>query len=623
MRLSWSKYKWIYNAAFCLIVIIFIGIVSLSFRALNKISVEVQELSDVRVPALELIYKIELAMAEVLIAERGLILAGTSAQREYQFNQLNLAYNSLNNARVRYENLNRSQEEQAMWDAFMPVFLNWRSLHEDVIVLVQERDAMLAPGADDNDVIAVTSAITASSFLSSTAFREAEATLRSIHQYHEELLASKTPDAAAVVMGSMIRMLAISGGGIVLVVLAAVLLSQMTKEFIRRSDAANEAKSLFLANMSHEIRTPLNSILGMADMMADTELSPEQRKYVRVLQSSGENLYSLIDNVLDLSKIEAGGVELEQKPFDLRDLVEKTIDWMSFIAQNKLLDLRCEIDPAVPNIVVGDGARLRQIIVNLVNNAIKFTESGGITVHVKPIKADSNSDAEQTLLFSVQDTGIGIPEEQVENIFNKFSQAELPSRKQEGSGLGLAIARDLAKLMGGLLWVTSTLGEGSTFYFTVVLGLAGPDTELSYEHTAAGGNWQRGDHTGQILLVEDNEDNRLLVQLFLKDSPYNLDMAVDGQDAVEKFKAKEYDLVLMDIQMPVMGGRKATELIRSWEQEQGKRPARIIALSAYSVKEEIEKMYASGCDGYLSKPIKKQRLLEAIVKQIGSGKAQE
>jgi len=374
------------------------------------------------------------------------------------------------------------------------------------------------------------------------------------------------------------------------------------------AESASQTKSDFLASMSHEIRTPMNAIIGIADLLAKSPLSPEQSNYVQIFRRAGDNLLNLVNDILDLSKVEASQLELERTGFSLNDLLEKVREMVAVPAHEKGLALVCEIAPDVPGDLIGDPTRLRQVLLNLLGNAIKFTESGEVALRVT---RDTNSSAPGTLRFTISDTGIGIPDEKLGAVFERFTQADSSTtRRYGGSGLGLTISKRLVELMGGRIWVESGVGKGSVFSFAVPLEIW---TEAARRVPVPVGSDPEAPLPAlRILLVEDSPDNRTITLAYLRDTPYRVEIAENGAVAYEKFTAGRYDLVLMDRQMPVMDGLTATRAIRNWEQANHRPPTPIVALTAAALKGDQEKCVAAGCTAYLTKPIKQEVLLQAI-----------
>jgi signal transduction histidine kinase/DNA-binding response OmpR family regulator len=518
---------------------------------------------------------------------------------------------------------------------------------------------------------------------------------------------------------------------------------EQTYELAIARDEALEAarmKSEFLASMSHEIRTPLNAIIGMSDLMSETRLTDEQSRYVGVFRKAGDALLSLVNDILDLSKIEANQLALEEIPFNIMELIEEVAEIYALKAADKDIEIISRVDTGINVNRVGDPGRLKQIILNLISNALKFTEEGEIVVTLSA----ENKEEEEHLIISVRDTGIGIPKDKLESIFASFTQADTSTtRKYGGTGLGLTISKRLTEMMDGKIWVESEENKGSSFYFRVALSeqtqrsiikqdfvnkniliidsrtsnclniedqltasgsrcfkatdimeaqnilkqeskpeiilidsrlafseeethllltktfeldklilLVNPKDMSAHSKLAKSNginkillkpikrkelfrevnkiinkqddslvddaieDEQKEEIKAKhILLVEDNPDNRMLIKAYLKKTPHSLDEAENGSLAVEMYKKNNYDLVLMDVQMPVMDGHESTRLIRAWEKEQGKKRTVIISLTAHAIREEIDKCMAAGCDAHLSKPVKKAILLQTIEEQ--------
>ncbi len=381
-----------------------------------------------------------------------------------------------------------------------------------------------------------------------------------------------------------------------------------------QAEAANKAKSEFLANMSHEIRTPLNGIMGMLQLLQSSPLQDDQGEYIEAAIRSTDRLSSLLSDILDLSRVEAGKLTIQSKPFDLRETVNQVCELFEPSFRQARLKLDCRVDSAVPGLLLGDAARLQQVLNNLVGNALKFTETGGVEVEAYPIATDSPD--KYRVLFSVSDTGIGIPEDKIGMLFDSFTQASQGlTRRYQGAGLGLSICKRLIGLMGGSISVASEPGRGTTVHFCITFRPAvagevlGPlETILEAVQSARG---------RRVLVAEDDRVNQLAIAMLLEREEVEVTAVSNGRAVLDALSSGEYDAVLMDIQMPVMNGLEAVKAIRNGEAGQDKASIPVIALTAFAMAGDRERFLDAGMDDYLAKPVSRKDLFGVLARLAG------
>jgi len=390
------------------------------------------------------------------------------------------------------------------------------------------------------------------------------------------------------------------------------------KEALEAAESANIAKSEFLANMSHEIRTPMNGVIGMTNLLLDTPLSSHQQQQALTIKRSGESLLTIINDILDFSKIEAGKLNLERLDFDLDAMLDDLAHTLIFRSEEKGLSLHCPTNPKEGRWYKGDEGRIRQILINLLGNAIKFTEQGRVDLTYQSSKSEQGN---TQLLFTIIDTGIGLSDEQQETLFDRFTQADgSTTRKFGGTGLGLSISKQLVELMGGEIGVKSELGVGTTFWFTLYLEEVSASEEaprLSGTSTPPSATFN-----AHILVVDDNTTNQLVASGMLKKFGITTDIATNGQEAITALKQGSYDLVFMDCQMPVMDGYQATKVIRDPHSQVNNHQIPIVAMTANAMQGDREKCLAAGMDDHIAKPIDPQKLHQALDEWLPSNSKQ-
>ncbi len=380
------------------------------------------------------------------------------------------------------------------------------------------------------------------------------------------------------------------------------------------AEEANNAKSVFLAKMSHEVRTPMNAIIGMVDLTLDTDLTTEQVDNLKVAKDAAENLLSLINDILDLSRAEAGKVVIEEMEINVTDIIKNVCKALTVIARNKGIDVIWQIDPNIPRLLIGDPVRLRQVLVNIISNAVKFTHKGKVQVNVK---LDASTKKDCTITFEVIDQGIGIPKKNVDTIFDVFTEAHnTTARRYGGTGLGLAICKKIVEMMQGSITVESVEGQGSTFRFTIIFGTT---TDLMIQRDPKASKTSKVEDSVpqevkglRILLAEDNAVNMRIALRALEKFGWKVTTVTNGQEVLDILAKQSFDVIVVDDQMPVLTGVEATQVIRREEKQTGMHIP-IIVMTAHAMAGDRERYLSYGLDGYVSKPIDRMQMYNEIV----------